>query len=111
VETKPIINIVATQCQPEVEEAFNRWYNDIHIPMLFKFKGIKKVTRYKRLSDAEELPTYIATYEFDNQKDYEAYTTSPELAAARDEMNETWKQEGFEVKWQAQYEPIKTWER
>ena len=43
-----IINIVATECRPEEEERFNKWYNEVHVPMLFKYKGMKRVTRCKR---------------------------------------------------------------
>jgi len=109
--TTPIINIIATHCRPEVEEKFNRWYDEIHIPLLLKFKGIKEVTRYKIINETEEYPTYLTVYEFESQKAYEAFTTSPEYAAARKEMSETWKEGGFEIKWRVQYEPIKTWKR
>ena len=33
-----VINMVSTECQPEVEAEFNKWYDEIHIPLLFKFK-------------------------------------------------------------------------
>lgn len=110
-ETKPVINVVATQCRPEVEAKFNKWYDEIHIPLLFKFKGMKKVTRYKILRESGEYPAYLAIYEFESQKALEEYETSPELAAGREEMKETWKGEGFEIKWRVQYEAMKTWER
>lgn len=109
--TTPIINIIATQCRPEVEEKFNRWYDEIHIPLLLKFKGIKEVTRYKIINETEEYPTYLTVYEFESQKTYEAFTTSLEYAAVREEMGETWKEGGFEIKWRVQYEPLKTWKR
>lgn len=110
-ETKPIIHVVATRCWPEDEEKFNTWYDKIHIPLLLKFKGIKEVTRYKAIYETEEYPKYLTIYKFESQKAYEAYETSPELAAAREEMRETWKDGGFEIKWRVQYEPMKTWER
>ena len=109
--TKPIIHIVATQCQPEAEEKFNRWYNEVHIPLLLKFKGLKEVTRYRIIKEAEESPRYLAIYQFEKQKDYEAFESSPDLAAAREELKESWKEGGFEIKWRAQYEAIKTWQR
>ena len=110
-ETKPIINIVGTRCRPEDEEKFNKWYAEVHIPMLLRFKGLKAVTRYKITHEAEEYPKYLAIYKFESQQAYEAYETSPELAAARKERDETWKERGFEVKWRVQYEALKTWER
>ena len=110
-ETKPIIYIVATQCHPENEEKFNRWYNEIHIPMLLKFKGLTKVTRCEIVNESEGLPKYLAIYEFESQKAFEAFRTSPELNAAREEMSGTWQGKGFEVRWRVLYEPMKTWKR
>ncbi|MFC1915964.1 DUF4286 family protein [Chloroflexota bacterium] len=109
--SSPVINVVAVQCQSEVEEKFNKWYDEIHIPMLFKHKGMKKVTRYKILKESEEYPSYLAIYEFENRQAYEAYTTSPELAAGIAEMKETWKEGGFDIRWRVQYEAMKIWEK
>lgn len=106
-----VINVVATECQPEVEEAFNKWYNEIHIPLLFKYQGMKKVTRYKILNKTDDFPTYVAIYEFENLPEYQGYTNSQELADGRAEMNETWKEGGWEIKWRVQYEEMKTWEK
>ena len=44
---KPVINIVGTRCQPDDDAKFNKWYNEVHIPMLLKCKELKGVTRYK----------------------------------------------------------------
>ena len=106
-----IINVVATECQPEVEGKFNKWYDEVHIPLLFKFKGMKKVTRYKLRKEGGGKPSFLAIYEFANWQDYEDYTKSAELAAARAEMDETWKGGGFEITSRAQYEFLRTWER
>ena len=110
-ETKPIINMIATRCRPEDEEEFNKWYDEIHIPLLLKFKGMKGVTRYKIVKETEEYPTYLTIYNFESQEAYEAYTNSPEYAAAREEMNETWKGREFDIVWRVQYKPLKTWQR
>ena len=109
--TEPIIYIVATQCQPEAEEKFNKWYNEVHIPLLLKFKGLKGVARYRIIKEVEESPRYLTIYQFESHKDYEAFESSPELAAAREELKESWKDGGFEIEWRAGYEAIKTWQR
>ena len=109
--TKPIINIVATKCPPEAEEKFNRWYNEVHIPLLLKFKGLKEVSRYKIIKELEKSPRYLAIYQFEEQKDYEAFENSPQMAAAREELKESWKDDGFEIEWRAEYATIKTWQR
>ena len=109
--SKSLINIRGIQCPPEVEEKFNTWYNEVHIPMLFKNKGIKRVTRYKRLSADEGYPNYLAIYEFDSQEAFDAYNAGPELAAALKDMQDTWPKGDFELRWRVQYEAIKTWQR
>ena len=107
----PIISIVATDCPPECESKFNEWYNNVHIPMFLKFKGIKEVTRYKLATEAAGHPKYLAIYEFENQDAFEAFKTCPELAAAREERDETWPEKKWEVKYAVQYEPVKSWKR
>ena len=106
-----VIYIVGTQCQPEHEEEFNIWYNETHIPMLLKFKGLKNVTRYKIISDREEYPKYMAVYEFPTRQLFEEYLNSPERTAALEEMRNTWSLGELEIKWQAHYELLKTWRR
>ncbi|MHB8105500.1 MAG: EthD family reductase [Dehalococcoidales bacterium] len=106
-----IINIVATECAPKNEAKFNKWYNEVHIPMLMKFKGIKKVTRYNITEAKAPKPRFLAVYEYDTKEDLEALSKSPEFQAAIAEMQETWKGEMFDIKWAVSGEPIKTWER
>ena len=110
-ESNLVINIVATRCQPEVEAKFNKWYDEIHIPLLFKFPGMTRVTRYKTLRETEEESTYLAIYEFKDRKALAEYEKSPELIAGRAEMKETWQDKGFEITWRMQFGAIKTWER
>ncbi len=108
---KSFINIVATQCKPEVEQEFNKWYDEVHIPLLFKFKGMTNVIRYKLDGGPNDFPKYLALYEFKDKKTFEEFGKSPEMAAARAEMEQTWKGRAFEIKWRAQFEPMQTWKR
>lgn len=106
-----VINVVGTRCHPDDEARFNKWYDEVHIPMLLKFKGMKKVTRFKAAYEPKEYPKYLTIYEFDSKKDFEAFQNSPELAAARAEMTETWKARPFEMTWRVQFEALKTWKK
>ena len=108
---KSVILIIGEQCHPEDEEKFNKWYNEIHIPMLLKFQGLKEATRYKIIDGSEVYPKYLAILRFDNRKALQAYETSPERAASTVELKDTWKDRGFEVNWRTKYEVIKTWQR
>lgn len=106
-----ILNIVATECATKDDVKFNKWYNEVHIPMLMKYKGIKKVTRYKIIDEKADKPRYIAVYEYDSKSDLNALNASPEFKAAIAEMQETQKVQSFDIKWATACEPIKTWER
>ena len=106
---KKLIHIVGTRCKPEVDAKFNKWYEEVHIPLLLKFKGIKKVTRGKITNPAPELPTYLAIYEYENRKAFEDHQKSPEIATVVDDVKKTWKEGDQEIVSWAQYEVLKTW--
>jgi hypothetical protein len=106
-----VINIVASECKIEDDKKFNDWYNGVHVPMLFKYKGLLKVTRYKLHGGPEGQAKYLAVYEFKDKAAFEGFQGSPEMAAAREEMGVTWKDKMFDIKWRAQYEPIQAWEK
>ena len=72
--------------QPELEEEFNRWYEEEHIPLLSKVPGWHRTRRYKLISSVElakgasddPVPNYLAIHEWSNG----AYMDTPELKAA-----------------------------
>ena len=109
--SKSVVHIIGTRCKPEQEEKFNRWYDEIHIPMLFKFPGMTGVKRMKRYTEGDEYPEYLAIYEFENQDAFEAFQASPEREAATEETGQTWGENKFELIWRVQYEVLKTWQR
>ena len=111
-QLKPVIYLVQTQCTPDLDEKFNNWYNGTHIPMLLKSEHVSGATRYKLAPTVDgECPTYLALYEFKDRQAFEAWDSSPETAAARNERKETWGERGFELKWNAVYEPLNTWHK
>ena len=111
-DNSPVINIVGSKCRPQDEARFNKWYDEIHIPMLMKFKGLKAVTRYKLANDAKDVPSYFAIFEFGSKADLDAYNKSPELAAAREEMKQSWPEAGcFETVFRAPYQFLKNVKR
>jgi uncharacterized protein (TIGR02118 family) len=105
---KPIINIVTTECLPQDEARFNRWYNEVHIPMLMKCPGVKGAARYKVTGGNSHKPRFIAVYYFDSRQAFENYKNSPQFAAAIEEMNQSWPQ-GIEIVSRVQHELIQEW--
>lgn len=110
-ETQRVINIVATECHSDDEAKFNKWYDEVHIPMLLKYEGMLGVTRYRLKSGTTGQAKYLAIYEFKNKVALDAFQKSKELAAAREEMGQTWKGRTFDIKWRAEYDPVKTWKK
>ena len=60
---KHILLIVRTDVVPEMEEEFNRWYNEEHIPRLLKVPGVLWAKRGTSTADGQK---YIAVYEHEN---------------------------------------------
>ena len=112
-ETKHVINIAGTECSPEADEAFNKWYDEKHIPLNMKFKGLIGVTRYRlvRFTDSaivKEYPRYFTTYEFKDLETFKAWNASPELAEAASDVGEITVKMGLKLLWRVQYECMKT---
>lgn len=108
---RPVIKVTGVRCDPQVEERLNKWYDDVHIPMMLKFPGLSKVTRYKALTDVGGSSDYLAVYEFSDEQALRDFEDSPELAAARLEKQKSWKKGEWERISRIQYEMVKTWSK
>ena len=82
------IIIVEVLVQPELEEEFNRWYEEEHIPLLSKVTGWHRTRRYKLISSIEladgtsddPVPNYLTIHEWTNTPELKllkAATTTP----------------------------------
>ncbi len=70
--SKKGILIIMASMAPEKEEAYNRWYNEDHLPkMLERVPGILGGRRYKIMDGAEEY-RFMAMYEFESYEALEA---------------------------------------
>lgn len=108
----PAIFITGNQCAPKQEEKFNKWYNEIHIPMLLKSRHLLGVTRYKLSSAVKgDLPNYLTVYEFKDSEALEAWFSGTEVSESRKEREETWAEDNFVTKLMAAYEPVRVWRK
>ena len=106
------ITVVATNCADiKDEERFNEWYNNNHVPILMKYEGNVKTTRYKVNGEAPNGGCYLAIYEFDSAEARAGQQGSPAFQEAMAEMQQSWPNGGVEIKWMGNYDPIKAWER
>ena len=46
--------IVKATIPPEKEAAFNRWYNEEHVPQVLQFPGLVSARRYKALEGEDK---------------------------------------------------------
>jgi len=106
-----IIQIVASQSTSEKEEEFNKWYTDVHVPMFFGFDGLKKAGRYQCIGDAGDNAKYLAIYEFEDEEALAAFPKSEAFTEAVKDFEERKEAVGFEMKWAASYELMKSWSR
>ena len=60
---KPILLIVKTDVTPEMEQDFNRWYDEEHLPGLLRVPGVRSARRGINLGAGQK---YIAFYEHEN---------------------------------------------
>lgn len=120
--TKPVICIIGMKCPPENEARYDKWYTEKHIPDQMKFKGLRRVTRYKTMPTNPDprwnikgadkgYPTFVTVYEFKSQKDFEEWDFTPVLVPAREEAKKFNAETGTEIFWRVPCEAIKTWEQ
>lgn len=118
-KSNAVLWVVGTQIKPGVdEEKFNKWYDEVHIPMLLKGDYVKRVSRSKLAekthhvaNETHECPKYLTIYEFENEAAFEGWMTCPERNAAGEDKLETWGPEGgYEVFWATRYDHIEAWE-
>ena len=74
--SKDILVVTAT-IDPAVEEPWNRWFNDVHLPEIAACPGFRSAQRY--ISDEPQGRRYISIYELDSP----AALDSAEFAARR----------------------------
>jgi hypothetical protein len=106
-----LIQIVASQSTPEKEAVFNKWYSEVHVPMFFGYKGLKRANRYQRLGNDERSAKYLAIYEFDSKEALDGFAASTEFTKAVEDFEKMKETVGFTARWTASYELLTTMER
>ena len=105
-----VVLVAGTDCPPETEEEFIKWYDEVHIPAILSFRGTTEVTRYRIVTENKEYPRHLVTYRI-NKKDFEDWLKSPESAASRSSSKEAVDKFGFLMKWGVRYQVIKEWKK
>ena len=109
-EGKPYLWIVFMRFPAELEEEFNRWYDEVHVPLVAREGHFLSITRY-RLTDAvpSDLSKYVAVVEFRDEETFRQWLVSDARAEAAKDTADTWKGKDMEFIPKAFYEPYKVY--
>lgn len=119
---KPFMEVVASESLPELDEKYNKWYEEMHIPSLLQNPNLLNVDRYRivgGLSDPthpglaepkEGYAKYLTIFNFENEEGFKAFDSSPEMEEALANATQMWKSGEVTVKFRAQYELRGIWE-
>jgi quinol monooxygenase YgiN len=81
-----VLFVVKATIRPDQEAAFNRWYNEEHVPQVLQFKGLVSARRYKAL-EGEDKYQYMAVYELQDEATYRRLMASDHMKALRAEYD------------------------
>jgi antibiotic biosynthesis monooxygenase (ABM) superfamily enzyme len=74
------IFVVRAGIAKDKEAAFNRWYNEEHVPQVLQFNGAVSARRYKQILGDDKLE-YMAVYEFASEETFRRFMASDHLKA------------------------------
>lgn len=67
--------VVRANVTKDKEAAFNKWYNEEHLPQLLRYNGAISGRRYKKILGDDKFE-YMAVYEFANEEVFRRFQES-----------------------------------
>ncbi len=81
-----VLFMVKATITKDKEEAFNRWYNEEHVPMVLQFNGAVSARRYKAIVGEDKFQ-YMAVYELKDEATYKRLMESDHMKALKAEYD------------------------
>ena len=81
-----VLFVVRANVAKDREAAFNKWYNEEHVPQVLRYNGAVSARRYRKLV-GEDRYQYMATYEFASEDVLQRFLTSDALKDLRAEYD------------------------
>ena len=119
-ENGELINIVGQSCRPDQEAKLTKWYEEVHIPGLLKFDGIKRVHCCQRVvagktqydTPEENYPQFVNIYEYKSPQAFAEYEKwRLESSPVGKDVNAMWANDPVRRIWRVQYKIVKVLER
>ncbi|MFC2009258.1 DUF4286 family protein [Chloroflexota bacterium] len=110
-EGKPYLWIVFMRFPAVLEDEFNKWYDEVHVPLVSEEGHFLSISRY-RITDAVEsdLTKYVAVVEFPDDATFRNWLKSDCRAEAAADTAKTWEGKDMVFWPKAFYEPYKTYD-
>jgi hypothetical protein len=70
--------MVRATISKDQDAAFNRWYNEEHVPQVLQFNGAVSARRYKQILGEDKFG-YMALYEFASEEVFRRFLDSDHL--------------------------------
>ena len=78
--------VVRATIRKEHEAAFNKWYNEEHLPQVLRYNGAVSGRRYRQLAGGDKYD-YMAVYEFASEEVLQRFLQSDALKELRAEYD------------------------
>jgi hypothetical protein len=101
-----VMRMIGTNYSEEKEEEANLWHMLEHVPLVLRGPAIGN-ERFQKVWGDDTHPKYLATYEFESERDLNAYLGSALLKEARNQVPKEWREKGhFKSVWSVNYRRI-----
>jgi uncharacterized protein DUF4286 len=81
-----VLFVVKATITKEREAAFNRWYNEEHVPQVLQFPGVVSARRYRAIL-GEDRYQYMAVYEVQDEGTFQRLMDSDHMKTLRAEYD------------------------
>jgi hypothetical protein len=78
--------VVRATIEKQCEEAFNRWFDEEHVPLVLRYNGAVSGRRYRRIA-GEDKYEYMALYEVASEEVLQEFLRSDALKELRAEYD------------------------
>ncbi|HYB21552.1 MAG TPA: EthD family reductase [Thermodesulfobacteriota bacterium] len=77
-----VLFMVKATIPKDKEETFNKWYNEVHVPMFLQFNGAVSARRYKAILGEDKFQ-YLAMYEIKDEATFKRLMESDHFKALK----------------------------
>jgi hypothetical protein len=83
-----VLYTVKSTISESSEPAYNRWYNEVHIPQFLSFPGVVSARRYRAIL-GEDAYQYVTLYEFQDEATLRRMLGSAQMASLKADFDRT----------------------